>query len=210
MQPSLRYEPSIDALKHQQASPPAQDEDTRNNPSNNVPGKPSNGLQIEEKMATPPKSEGSLTEGSLSILPSKEGEGQTAPRAGGKKGTASVIKKPAAKKRKIEAVSKDSTPASQRSGTPTSHTMSKPPAPKNRKGGSGTPARTSSPVAANDEDEDLDESSEVFCICRKPDDHTWMIGCDGGCEDWFHGHCINIDQSDENLIDKYICERAFA
>ena len=57
----------------------------------------------------------------------------------------------------------------------------------------------------DDDDDDIDVS-EVFCICRKPDNHTWMIGCDGGCEDWFHGKCVKIDQVDADLIDKYICE----
>ena len=52
---------------------------------------------------------------------------------------------------------------------------------------------------------DLEEGAEVFCICRKPDNHTWMIGCDGGCEDWFHGKCVNIKEEDAALIDKYIC-----
>jgi COMPASS component SPP1 len=46
---------------------------------------------------------------------------------------------------------------------------------------------------------------ELYCICRRPDSHTWMIGCDGGCEDWFHGACVNIKQDDGDLIDKYIC-----
>ncbi|OAL75138.1 hypothetical protein A7D00_0736 [Trichophyton violaceum] len=56
----------------------------------------------------------------------------------------------------------------------------------------------------DDDDEDIDESA-LFCICRKPDNHTWMIACDGGCEDWFHGRCMNIDPKDADLIDKYIC-----
>ncbi|EGD97153.1 hypothetical protein TESG_04567 [Trichophyton tonsurans CBS 112818] len=58
---------------------------------------------------------------------------------------------------------------------------------------------------SEDDDEDIDESA-LFCICRKPDNHTWMIACDGGCEDWFHGRCMNIDPKDADLIDKYICK----
>ncbi|KAL7269780.1 COMPASS (complex proteins associated with Set1p) component [Rhizina undulata] len=45
---------------------------------------------------------------------------------------------------------------------------------------------------------------ELYCICRKPDSGKWMIGCDG-CEDWFHGECINVLESDGDLIDKYFC-----
>ncbi|OKL60339.1 hypothetical protein UA08_04116 [Talaromyces atroroseus] len=56
-----------------------------------------------------------------------------------------------------------------------------------------------------DDESDVENPDELFCICRKPDNHTWMIGCDGGCEDWFHGKCVNIKQEDEELIDRYIC-----
>lgn len=54
------------------------------------------------------------------------------------------------------------------------------------------------PTSSNDD-------GEVFCICRKGDNHTWMIACDGGCEEWFHGNCVNIRERDGELIDKYIC-----
>ena len=77
-----------------------------------------------------------------------------------------------------------------------------------------TPVRSSSVVYANNEDgdEEVDEgdSSELFCICRKPDDHTWMIACEGGCDDWFHGRCVNINERDGNLIDKYICTQTYS
>jgi len=32
-----------------------------------------------------------------------------------------------------------------------------------------------------------------------------MIACDGGCDEWFHGNCVNIKERDGELIDKYIC-----
>ena len=126
-----------------------------------------------------------------------------------KKGTASAIKKPAVKKRKLDMESAEGTPFSQRSGTPVSSRASKTPAPKNRKQNSATPM-CSSPAAPTKDagtslDEDIDDDSEVFCICRKPDDHTWMIACDGGCDDWFHGRCVDVDREDEGLIDKFIC-----
>ena len=126
-----------------------------------------------------------------------------------KKGIASAIKKPTAKKRKLDQDSMDGTPNSQRSGTPASSRASKTPAPRNRKQDSATPMQSSpapmSKDADTNEDDDVDDDSELFCICRKPDDHTWMIGCDGGCEDWFHGRCVNMNERDGNLIDKYIC-----
>ncbi|RMZ76779.1 hypothetical protein DV737_g4650, partial [Chaetothyriales sp. CBS 132003] len=51
------------------------------------------------------------------------------------------------------------------------------------------------------------EDGEIFCICRKGDNHTWMIACDGGCDEWYHGNCVNIRERDGDLIDKYICPR---
>ena len=126
-----------------------------------------------------------------------------------KKGTASTVKKPTAKKRKLDPDSTDGTPISRRSGTPASSRASRTPAPKNRKQGSATPMQSSPPPPSTkddgNEDDDVDEDSELFCICRKPDDHTWMIACDGGCDDWFHGRCVSMNERDGNLIDKYIC-----
>ncbi|KAH8692746.1 putative PHD transcription factor [Talaromyces proteolyticus] len=60
------------------------------------------------------------------------------------------------------------------------------------------------------DDSDVENPDEIFCICRRPDNHTWMIGCEGGCEDWFHGKCVNINQEDEELIDRYICPNCHA
>lgn len=144
---------------------------------------------------------------------------RVAPKAGSKpekKATSNVIKKPAVKKRRLGSESLDVTPSSRRSATPASR-ASKTPAPHNRKQTPATPA-SSSPAPSNtvenvlDEDDDMgeadadyEEGTELFCTCRKPDNHTWMIGCDGGCEDWFHGKCVQIREEDGDLIDKYIC-----
>lgn len=129
----------------------------------------------------------------------------TKKRAAPKKGTASAVK-PAAKKRKIDNESVDGTPSVKRSATPASSRASKTPAPKTRKQDSATPTRSSS-VVQQEDDEDNDDDSQLFCICRKPDDHTWMIGCDGSCEDWFHGRCVKMTEEDGKIIDKWICTR---
>lgn len=109
-----------------------------------------------------------------------------APKVSNKSG----IKKPASKKRRIDG----SDTASQRRST------------------SNTPMNSSPSRALNSEGESGSEEDPnvVYCICRRPDNHTWMIGCDGGCEDWFHGKCVNIKREDEGLIDKYICPHCAA
>ncbi|KAI9703673.1 MAG: hypothetical protein M1836_007443 [Candelina mexicana] len=167
-------------------------------------------LKEEERSIKAPSSEAST--------PSKDTSSANGPKAGSKKrpapksttaenkkGGASTTKKPAAKKRKLDTDSNGGTPSTKRSVTPASSRASKTPAASARKN-SITPAVSSPVPAAEDEDDmDIDEEAELFCICRKPDNHTWMIGCDGGCEDWFHGKCVNIKEEDAALIDKYIC-----
>ncbi|KAF9741879.1 PHD-finger domain-containing protein [Paraphaeosphaeria minitans] len=121
-----------------------------------------------------------------------------------KKGTATA-KKPPSKKRRLDSEADGHT----RSITPSSKNARS----KSGKKGSqaGTPVAGSSPAPdyssqvhpSDDEGESSD--NELYCICRKPDNHSWMIGCDGGCDDWFHGSCVNMEQADEDLVDRFIC-----
>lgn len=63
--------------------------------------------------------------------------------------------------------------------------------------------------AGDDSDDDDDDETDngPYCICRGPDDHRWMIGCEV-CEDWFHGECIEIDKDlGEKLIERFVCPR---
>lgn len=141
----------------------------------------------------------------LEPLPTKK-KAPTA-KVGTKKG---VARKPSQKKRRLEddegrsmspAATASRAGASARAGkTPNSH--------------SNTPQPTSSPTPASREEslaleaeEEGDDGSdnELYCICRKPDNHSWMIACDGGCDDWFHGKCVKMKEEEGELIDKYIC-----
>lgn len=123
-----------------------------------------------------------------------------------KKATKAVTKKGTARK----TTKKKAAPV--RPGTPSKVTKTTP-----KKETSATPARSSSPVVpdededmSGDEDVDASEDDQLYCICRKPDDHKYMIGCDGGCDNWFHGKCVNITEEDGKLIDKYICPNCMA
>ena len=165
---------------------------------------------IKQEVQTPPIGAPSpVTASSPSKTTPKSAKPRSTPKPEKKKVNNNIAKKPAAKKRKIEVDSRGDTPVSHRSATPTSNNASKASAQKSSKQNSATPAQSSPPPAEEEEADEDDSASdnELFCICRKPDDHTWMIGCDGGCEDWFHGRCVNLQQKQESLIDKYICKR---
>lgn len=115
-----------------------------------------------------------------------------------KKGIA--VHKPAAKKRKSMAA-----PDSDDEGdaTPATSRGSKTPLSRGGKHHGGSGSAANSPAheqSASDDDE------QVFCICRKPDDHNFMVGCDGGCEDWFHGRCVGVKPKEQDLMDSFICE----
>ncbi|KAK5685130.1 COMPASS (complex proteins associated with Set1p) component [Elasticomyces elasticus] len=138
-----------------------------------------------------------------------------------KKGTASVSKRSAAggnnngppsKKRKVE-VKRSETPASRAVGKG-STTGGSSPVPSTQR----SQSRSRSEEAERDEEEaygssgnddggsgEGDDSGDLYCICRKPDNGTFMIGCDGTCDDWYHGKCVGIEERDKNLIDKYLC-----
>ncbi|KAH7037455.1 uncharacterized protein B0I36DRAFT_380647 [Microdochium trichocladiopsis] len=52
---------------------------------------------------------------------------------------------------------------------------------------------------------DADTDNGPYCICRGPDDHRWMIGCDV-CEDWFHGTCVDLSKEiGERLVERFVC-----
>ncbi|KAG7216183.1 hypothetical protein INR49_029032 [Caranx melampygus] len=48
-------------------------------------------------------------------------------------------------------------------------------------------------------------NEELYCICRTPyDESQFYIGCDR-CQNWYHGRCVGILQSEANHIDVYVC-----
>ena len=106
-----------------------------------------------------------------------------------KKGTAATtgkkgIKKPAVKK----------VPKSKRGGK-------KPPASaRNATGNDGGGGGGGGEPSSDDETD-----NGPYCLCRGPDDHRWMIGCDV-CEDWFHGECVQLDkETGEKLVERFVC-----
>lgn len=49
----------------------------------------------------------------------------------------------------------------------------------------------------------IDDNGARHCLCGGPGDGTFMLSCDL-CEKWFHGSCVNLDQSAASL-ESWIC-----
>ncbi|XP_032900064.1 nucleosome-remodeling factor subunit BPTF isoform X14 [Amblyraja radiata] len=49
------------------------------------------------------------------------------------------------------------------------------------------------------------KDTKLYCICKTPyDESKFYIGCDR-CQNWYHGRCVGILQSEADLIDEYVC-----
>ncbi|KAG8445955.1 hypothetical protein GDO86_013721 [Hymenochirus boettgeri] len=52
---------------------------------------------------------------------------------------------------------------------------------------------------------DSKKDTKIYCICKTPyDESKFYIGCDR-CQNWFHGRCVGILQSEADYIDEYVC-----
>ena len=49
------------------------------------------------------------------------------------------------------------------------------------------------------------ETQELYCYCRQPYDESQFYICCDKCQDWFHGRCVGILQSEAEFIDEYVC-----
>lgn len=156
--------------------------------------------------------------------PAPEDSPQPLSAAAKKKGTAKIKSSATSNKRTKLSESEQSPPSGRlafRSPSATPASTQLKPIPSKLKKQTSAASVTSSPTPASSRAVSVDVASpststadtptssnddgEVFCICRKGDNHTWMIACDGGCDEWFHGNCVNIKERDGELIDKYIC-----
>lgn len=186
-----------------------------------------NGIDALEEHPTPKKVASLKNRGNSRASSSDRSSPANSAKAPGRRagpGTKKGIgRRTSTKKSKLDNQDNESV-SSRRSQTPSSSRTSKAPA---KKQSSASLANSPAPepkkkggrkAKVEVEDEEMEEGEEgeedeeesdpdaVFCICRKPDNHTWMIACDGGCEDWFHGKCVNIDPRDVDLIEQYICK----
>ena len=54
------------------------------------------------------------------------------------------------------------------------------------------------------QDENEYEDEGPYCICNGPE-VGWMIACEGGCDGWFHGDCVSIEEKDEDILEHFVC-----
>jgi len=62
-------------------------------------------------------------------------------------------------------------------------------------------------VAMNEsgaEEDGIQDSGSLFCVCRQPYDGEWMVGCDF-CEDWFHPRCVGLTRKRAKSMAHYEC-----
>ncbi|KAH7317976.1 hypothetical protein B0J17DRAFT_686462 [Rhizoctonia solani] len=53
--------------------------------------------------------------------------------------------------------------------------------------------------------EELEEDTRLYCICKtRYDEDKVMIACDR-CDDWYHPTCVNLPEFDVDLIDQFVC-----
>ncbi|KAK8246300.1 hypothetical protein HDK90DRAFT_407571 [Phyllosticta capitalensis] len=156
--------------------------------------------ELNSAAAAPAPSAPVMSDTSSPSAPRKRKPVDSKVRKGGAK------KPPQGKKRKAEDSGE---------GQP-SRTPSTKPAPrsKGKKSSDGTPITGSSPAPVpsspgthvDDAEEDESGSDDgIYCICRKGDNHTWMIACDGSCDEWYHGKCVDVKEADGDLIEQYFC-----
>ncbi|XP_059483006.1 nucleosome-remodeling factor subunit NURF301 isoform X2 [Neocloeon triangulifer] len=49
------------------------------------------------------------------------------------------------------------------------------------------------------------DTKELYCLCKQPYDESKFYICCDQCQNWFHGRCVGILQSEADGIDEYVC-----
>jgi hypothetical protein len=50
---------------------------------------------------------------------------------------------------------------------------------------------------------DAEASGGAYCLCRGPDDGSFMLACDG-CDDWYHATCVGVSFKKKALASNFV------
>lgn len=54
---------------------------------------------------------------------------------------------------------------------------------------------------------DEGKEKQLYCLCQQPYDESQFYICCDRCQDWFHGRCVGVLQTESQSIDEYVCPR---
>ncbi|XP_029420761.1 nucleosome-remodeling factor subunit BPTF-like isoform X2 [Nannospalax galili] len=88
---------------------------------------------------------------------------------------------------------------------PLPHPTTPPPAAAQKRKREGQKDAKSKKKMISTASKETKKDTKLYCICKTPyDESKFYIGCDR-CQNWYHGHCVGILQSEAELIDEYVC-----
>ena len=105
--------------------------------------------------------------------------------------------------KKVAGKSKTKSKPDQKAPRSTSQVESVPP---------GTASVVSAELPASFEEgaESGTDDERIFCVCKRrykeEEEDTTMIGCEGGCENWYHPQCVGLKDEQVEAIGTYICK----
>ncbi|KAM8773972.1 nucleosome-remodeling factor subunit BPTF isoform 15-T15 [Rhynchonycteris naso] len=96
-------------------------------------------------------------------------------------------------------------PPPQNAGSQATVTATLPVASQKRKREEERDSRSKKKKMISTTSKETKKDTKLYCICKTPyDESKFYIGCDR-CQNWYHGRCVGILQSEAELIDEYVC-----
>ncbi|KAL5531359.1 hypothetical protein ACEPAG_4236 [Sanghuangporus baumii] len=74
-----------------------------------------------------------------------------------------------------------------------------------KKVASSKPPVSSVSTASKSTSRSRKKAGGTYCLCEGEDDGTPMVKCEGGCQNWYHFRCVDLDEDDAGEIEQYIC-----
>ena len=105
--------------------------------------------------------------------------------------------------KKVAGKSKDKSKPAQKAPRSTSQVESVPP-------GTASVVSAELPASCEEGAESGTDDERIFCVCKRrykeEEEDTTMIGCEGGCENWYHPQCVGLKDEQVEAIGTYMCK----